>query len=86
MLLTGFRSIRILPTLERLTSFMGNEGWFIGALYGGILSSAVANLFKLTINMELMFGMINISVVVVALALCGEPGARIYKPSALEKI
>ncbi|MBU8878158.1 hypothetical protein BGM26_04015 [Bacillus sp. FJAT-29790] len=55
---------------------MSNNGWFVGALYGGLVSSTVANLLNLISNMELVFTMINISVVVVALALCGEPGGQ----------
>lgn len=51
---------------------MGNNGWFVGALYGGLVSSSVANLLNLISKMEMVFKMINISVGVVALALCGE--------------
>ncbi|MCM3392576.1 hypothetical protein [Cytobacillus oceanisediminis] len=66
---------------------MSSNGWFVGALYGGLVSSAVANLLNLISKMELVFTMINISVVVVALALCGEPVvASLNKPSALEKM
>ncbi|MFC5711958.1 hypothetical protein ACFPU1_04145 [Thalassorhabdus alkalitolerans] len=54
---------------------MSTNGWFFGVLYGGVLSSSVAHVLNLLSKME-WFTMLNIGVVLVALALCGEPGGQ----------
>lgn len=69
MISTGFCAIQILPT--DLTTFMSTTGWFVGTLYAGVVSSAVANVLNLFKESE-WFTVMNISVVLVALALCRE--------------
>ena len=55
---------------------MANAGWFVGTMYAGLVSTAISNLLNTILKMEWMFTMINYSVVIVALALCGEPGGQ----------
>lgn len=75
MVITGLRSIRNLSSVYNLPSRMGNEWWFLGTLFAAALGTATSNLsdyFFSTDEKGLVFMLINVVVVLVALALYRE--------------
>ncbi|MEH6963705.1 hypothetical protein V7195_17245 [Priestia megaterium] len=54
---------------------MGSKGWFIGTVFAGLVSTALSNLSQYYKDMEWVFMLSNVGIVLVALALCGDPGA-----------